>query len=568
MVKRWVYQPLPNENDIKTLSTAINVNSILSTVLVQRGISDFDTARKFFRPTLDMLHDPFLMKDMDKAVERIIRAMDNDEKMLVYGDYDVDGTTSVAMFFGFLKDLYPNVAYYIPDRYKEGYGISAQSIEWAEENNISLIISLDCGIKANSLINLAKQKGIDFIVCDHHTPGKELPPAIAVLDPKRSDCDYPFKELSGCGVGFKLIQAIAKNKDIPEQQLFGYLDLVAISIASDIVPIVGENRVLTYHGLQVLNTSPRRGIDALIELVGIQNRVDISGIVFGIGPRINAAGRIGHAGTAVELLLSEDEEDIEQLAQKINEKNNTRRDVDSTITEEALAMIEDNEHNGKTKSTVLFKKDWHKGVIGIVASRCIEKYYRPTIILTESEGKATGSARSVAGYNVHDAIASCDDLLDQYGGHMYAAGLTMPVENVEAFQVRFEETVQSSIDDELLVPKITIDTPITLDNISGKFWKILKQMAPFGPQHMEPLFSISNAKMVNNLSLIKEKHLRGIVGQDGCDSQFPLIAFGLGEHYERISKGEKFEMAFIIEENHFRGNKTLQLNVKDIKFAD
>lgn len=568
MVKRWVYQPLPDENDVKTLSTAINVNPILSTVLVQRGISDFDTARNFFRPTLDMLHDPFLMKDMDKAVERIIRAMDNNEKVLVYGDYDVDGTTSVAMFFGFLKELYPNVAYYIPDRYKEGYGISGQSIEWAKESGISLIISLDCGVKANSLIELAKQKGIDFIVCDHHTPGEELPPAIAVLDPKRSDCAYPFKELSGCGVGFKLIQAIAKNKNIPDQQLFGYLDLVAISIASDIVPIVGENRVLTYHGLQVLNTSPRPGINALIELVGIQNRVDISGIVFGIGPRINAAGRIGHAGTAVELLLSEDEEDIEQLAQKINEKNNTRRDVDSTITKEALAMIEDNEHNGKTKSTVLFKNDWHKGVIGIVASRCIEKYYRPTIILTESEGKATGSARSVAGYNVHDAIASCDDLLDQYGGHMYAAGLTMPVENVEAFQARFEQTVQSSIDDELLIPKITIDTPITLDNISDKFCEILKQMSPFGPQHMEPVFSISNAKIMNNLSLIKEKHLRGIVGQEGCSQQFAMIAFGLGEHYERISTGEKFEMAFIIDENHFRGNKTLQLNVKDIKFAD
>lgn len=567
MEKKWVYKPVPDKELVKELSQSINVNPTLSAILVQRGITNYDLAKTFFRPGLNMLHDPFLMADMNKAVDRINEAIFNQEKILVYGDYDVDGTTSVTMFYDFLKSFYQHVAFYIPDRYKEGYGVSQKGIEWAKENGFSLIVSLDCGVKANKMISLAKEKEIDFIVCDHHTPGAELPEAIAVLDPKRQDCQYPFKELSGCGVGFKLMQAITAHNGMDESGLYNYFDLLAISIAADIVPIIGENRVFCHFGLEVLNKNPRPGIKALINLSGFKSDINISNIVFGIGPRINASGRIAHAHGALELLLADNLDEAEHLGNGINDKNDLRKDFDSSITKEAISMIENDSRLASAKSTVLFKEDWHKGVIGIVASRCIEQYYRPTIILTESEGKATGSARSVLGFNVYEAISACDDLLDQYGGHMYAAGLTMQVDKVEEFQQRFEEVVSGRITEELLTPQLLIDMPIQLDQFNQKFVNILKQMQPFGPENMEPVFTIDKAFIVKNLAVLKEKHLKAIIGQEGNKKTIEIIGFGFAQHYGRLSKGESFSLAFNIEENNFRGNKRLQLNVKDIKFV-
>ncbi|MDH5368144.1 MAG: single-stranded-DNA-specific exonuclease RecJ [Cyclobacteriaceae bacterium] len=567
MKKKWIYKSVPDQEKVDALSQSINVNSIIGNILLQRGVEDFDNAKSFFRPNIADLHDPFLMKDMDKAVDRINEAIFNEEKILVYGDYDVDGTTSVTMFFHFLKSIYQNVGYYIPDRYKEGYGVSKLGVEWAEENSFKLIISLDCGVKANEMIRLAKTKGIDFIVCDHHKTPDVLPEAIAVLDPKRPDCNYPFKELSGCGVGFKLMQAFVINNGVDESVLDQYLDLLAVSIASDIVPIVGENRILCHFGLKTLNQSPRPGIKALIDLSGNKSELTISNIVFGIGPRINAAGRIAHATDAVKLLLSESIEEANQIGEGVNYRNETRREIDASITDEAIQMIESS-NNMVASTTVLYKEDWHKGVIGIVASRCIEKYYKPTVILTMSEGKATGSARSVRGFDVHEAISSCEDLLDQYGGHMYAAGLSMPINNVPAFQQRFEEVVSTSITEDLLIPKIEIDLPIQLDQITPSLVNILKQMEPFGPENMEPIFSIDNAFIKNRLTVLKEKHIKAVVGQKNNKAEFDMIGFNFAEYYESLAQGELFSLAFIIQENNFRGKKTLQLNVKDIKFVN
>ena len=566
--KKWTYAPPADEEKIASLASSININNTLATILVQRGIESFDQAKKFFRPDISELHDPFLMKDMHEAVERINEAIFNEERILIYGDYDVDGTTSVSMFFHFIKNVYDNVGFYIPDRYKEGYGVSQRGIEWAAENNYALIISLDCGVKATKMVDLAKSNGIDFIICDHHTAPEILPNAVAVLDPKRPDCEYPFKELSGCGVGFKLMQALTINNGLDEAILYHYLDLVCVSIASDIVPIVGENRILAYFGLQVLNQSPRSGLRALIELSGKKSTLTIMDVVFGIGPRINAAGRIAHAEDAVRLLLSETVDEAYEFGEGVNERNNHRKEVDSTITQEAIAMIEANDRLLEAKTTVLFKEDWHKGVIGIVASRCIERYYRPTIILTESEGKATGSARSVDGFDVYEAISACEDLLDQYGGHMYAAGLTMQVDKVNDFQERFEQVVRSTILEEQLIPQLYVDAQIDLDQITPKFVNILKQMAPFGPQNMEPVFSISNAYIKNKLSLLKEKHIKAIVGQEGSNSEFDMIGFNFAEHYQGLAAGRPFSLAFTIQENEFRGKISLQLNVKDIKFED
>lgn len=567
MNKKWIYKSIPDQEKVDTLSKSINVNPIIGNILMQRGIEDFDDAKSYFRPNIADLHDPFLMEDMNKAVDRINEAIFNKEKILVYGDYDVDGTTSVTMFFHFLKTIYLEIAYYIPDRYKEGYGVSQLGIEWAEKNNFKLIISLDCGVKANEMIRLAKTKGIDFIVCDHHKAPEVLPEAIAVLDPKRPDCNYPFKELSGCGVGFKLMQAIVINNGIEESILYHYLDLLAISIASDIVPIVGENRILCYFGLKVLNQSPRPGVKALIDLSGNKSELIISNIVFGIGPRINAAGRIAHAKDVVKLLLSESIEEAEQIGEEVNYRNEKRREIDASITDEAIQMIESSNSMASSTTTVLYKEDWHKGVIGIVASRCIEKYYKPTVILTMSEGKATGSARSVQGFDVHEAIASCENLLDQYGGHMYAAGLSMPISNVPSFQQQFEEVVSNTITEDLLIPKIEIDIPIQLDQITPSFVKILKQMEPFGPENMEPVFSIDNAFIKNRITVLKEKHLKAVVTQENNKTEFDMIGFNFAEYYDSLAQGELFSLAFIIQENNFRGKKTLQLNVKDIKFA-
>lgn len=565
MERRWLYKKIPPRDQIEQLSKLINVNSCLSTILLQRGINDFETAKKFFRPQLSDLHDPFLMRDMDKAVQRLKSAIDNQEKILIYGDYDVDGTTAVSLVYSFLKKFYDHCAIYIPDRYSEGYGISQEGIEWADSNNYSLIIALDCGIKSAELVQVAASKGIDFIICDHHLPGETLPPAVAVLDPKRPDCHYPYKELSGCGIGFKLMQAFAQLYG-DENDVFSFLDLVAVSIASDIVPITGENRVLAHFGLKKLNENPIPGLKALKEIAGLKNDLDVGSIVFTLGPRINAAGRVAHGSTAVDLLIAETEVEANTLAEKVNLKNELRKEFDTSITEEALAMIETNETLKSAKSTVLFKNTWHKGVIGIVAARCVEKYYRPTVILTESNSKVTGSARSVNGFDLYSAILSCSDLLEKFGGHKYAAGLTLDINNLEAFQQRFEQVVSSTITDDMLIPVIDIDLPIRLDMITPKFLNILKQMAPFGPENPKPVFEAQNVFVFNSLTTFKDRHIRFLAGQEGCDNIFQAVGFDLAEHYQRIARCDPFRMVFTIEENTYNGTTSIQLRIKDIKF--
>ena len=563
--KRWVYKAVPDNNLVERLSQGINVSQPTATILAQRGILDYDTAREFFNPSLSALHSPFLMRDMQKAVARITEALTNDERILVYGDYDVDGTTSVALFFGFLDSFYPNCDFYIPDRYSEGYGVSKQGVDWAIENNYSLIVSLDCGIRSVDLVIYAEENGVDFIICDHHRPGSILPPAIAVLDPKRDDCDYPFKELPGCGIGFKFVQAIIQHNDLSIDP-FQYLDLVAVSIASDIVPITGENRILAFIGIERLNASARPGLRALMNLAGIIKNASIEGIVFGLAPRINAAGRISHAKMAVNLRLAESEEEAYHFGEKLNIKNNKRRDVDTKITSQALEMIASDQQLTSAKTTVLFKEDWHKGVIGIVASRCIETYHRPTIILTESNGKATGSARSVPGFDGHNAIEECAELLTQFGGHKYAAGLTMELAQIESFKQRFEEVVSNSIPDELLIPKIEIDASLDLDLITPNFVKVLNRMQPYGPENLRPVFAAENCKIVGGVKVIKDKHLKFSVTQIGGSRKYDSIAFNMVHYQELLQSKNEFKIAFSIEENEFRGVRSIQLTVKDLKF--
>ena len=567
--KRWLYKPLPQSPDelacVDSLCRSLNIEASLATMLWQRGVTCFDEAHSFFRPSLDSLHDPFLMRDMDRAVARLEEAFGNGERILVYGDYDVDGTTSVALFYGFLKTFYDEVEFYIPDRYKEGYGVQPAGIEYARVNRFSLIITLDCGIKSVELIALAQNYGIDFIICDHHRPGAGLPPAVAVLDPKRADCDYPYKELTGCGVGFKLLQAFCQNNNIPATRAYEYLDLVAVSIAADIVPITGENRILAFYGLKRLNESPRAGLKALIQVAGFQKTLDITNVVFGLGPRINAAGRVKHANDSVDLLLCEDETRALDFAQKINVHNNDRRDFDVRITQEALTMIESDDWYKTSKSTVLYKNDWHKGVIGIVASRCIEKYYRPTIILTASQDKVAGSARSVAGFDVYEAIEDCADLLEQFGGHMYAAGLTLKVENVPAFRQRFEEAVIRRIKPDQLSPLIDIDFRLSLEQISAKFYRIMNQMEPFGPQNMSPVFVSERVRLRGLPRIMKEKHLRLDVFREGSPV-FAAIGFGMAHFYESILTHPTFDICYQVDINEYKGQRTLQLRLRDIKF--
>ena len=565
MDKRWIFRKVPSQDQIESLSKAINTNIFLSGVLVQRGISDFDSAKKFFRPSLEDLHDPFLMKDMDKAVQRLRTALENDEKILIYGDYDVDGTTAVSLVYRYLRKFYSGCDVYIPDRYAEGYGISLAGVEYAAANNYSLIIALDCGIKSAELVRVADHKGIDFIICDHHLPGESIPEAVAVLDPKRPDCDYPCPELSGCGLGFKLMQGYARlYRD--EQEVFEYLDLVAVSIASDIVPIVQENRVLAYYGLKKLNENPMPGLKALKDIAGIKNELDISGVVFTLGPRINAAGRVAHARAAVDLLIAQTEDEAIALAEKLNLKNELRKEFDASITEEALSMIESNDRIKQLKSTVLFKNTWHKGVIGIVAARCIEKFYRPTVILTESNNKITGSARSVNGFDLYQAILSCSDLLEKFGGHKYAAGLTLDVSNLEAFQQRFEEVVSSTITAEMMTPVIDIDYTIPLDAVNPKFLNVLKQMGPFGPENPRPVFAARNLYVFNSLSSFKDRHIKFLVSQEGGSNVLQAVGFDMADFYEPISRGDYFSMAFTVEENIYNGTTSIQLRIKDIKF--
>lgn len=569
MEKVWKIKPEGEDHHVDHLARSLNIDRILANLLVQRGIRTYAEAKSFFRPELTDLHDPFLMKDMDKAVKRIKKALDRNEKILIYGDYDVDGTTSVALVYAFLKDRYPHLDYYIPDRYSQGYGISFQGIEYAISNNIGLIISLDCGIKAVEKIAYAKRKGVDFIVCDHHTPGDTIPDAVAVLDPKRSDCDYPFKHLSGCGVGFKLIQAYAQEYNIPFYELERHLDLVCVSIASDIVPITGENRVLAYFGLQQLNGNPSDGLKATIEVSNLTGKeITISDIVFKIGPRINAAGRMESGRKSVDLLISGSKEIAAEVIIEVNNFNDARKDLDRGITQEALDMIERDVAGKDKKSTVLYRADWHKGVIGIVASRLIETYYRPTVIMTESNGFATGSARTVEGYDLYQAVEACSDLLENFGGHTYAAGLTMKIENVPEFTRRFEEHVARTLSAEQMIPQIEVDSVIKLSDITPKFYRILKQFAPFGPDNMSPVFVTHNVidwgtgKMVGK----NEEHLKlDLMQGDNSNLVIPAIAFNQSEHYEIIHQRIPFHVCYTLIENEFRGKVNLQLMVRDIK---
>lgn len=563
--KKWIIAPEPEQNKIDELSQSININPVLSKILVTRGITNFQEAKTFFRPSIEDCHNPFLMEDMDIAVNRLIDAIDNKEAILVYGDYDVDGSTSVAMMYSFLKSYCKNLYYYIPDRYLEGYGISNKGIDYAKEKNCSLIISLDCGIKAIDKVDYANSKNIDFIICDHHNPGATLPKALAVLDPKRTDCPYPFKELSGCGVGFKLIQAFCIQKEIPEHHAFELLDLVAISIAADIVAVTGENRILAFYGLEKINFNPRPGIKALIQASGLKYKITISNLVFQLGPRINAAGRIDHAHLAVKLLTAIHEDEALIIAENVSSKNTTRKDFDQNITNEALSTIEDNQELISAKSTVLFNKNWHKGVIGIVASRCIEHHYRPTIIMTESNGKATGSARSVDGFDLYSAIESCKEYLDQFGGHKHAAGLTLSIDQIPSFTAAFEAVVQKNITEDQLIPKIKIDSYIEIDQITDKFYSILSQMDPFGPGNMQPVFAAKNLSILGEPLILKEKHLKLTVKNKSGKNKITAIGFGMAEYKDLIMNSNAFELAFTIQENHFNGVKSLQLYLKDIR---
>lgn len=563
--KRWTIKPPGAIDTVRKLSQELNISLVLANLLVQRGVTSFDEAKQFFRPSLDNLHDPFLMKDMDKAIERLERALGDGEKILVYGDYDVDGTTAVALVYSFLKTLNANVDYYLPDRYKEGYGISTQGIDYAAENNFSLIIALDCGIKSVDKIAYANEKKIDFIICDHHRPGEIIPQAIAVLDPKRNDCEYPYKELSGCGIGFKLVQAFAMKHEIPFENLLPYLDLVAVSTAADIVPVTGENRVLTFFGLNWLNANPRPGIQAILELTNVKKRLTVSDIVFIIGPRINAAGRMQDARQAVELLISANKEDALNEGRKTNDTNLERRSVDSSITEHAFRMIDDDELHHTRKTTVLFHPEWHKGVIGIVASRLTEKYYRPTVVLTESNGMATGSARSVKDFDIYNAIESCSELLEQFGGHMYAAGLTMKLENVKLFQEKFEDVVSSTIEEHMLVQQVEIDSDLKLSEITPSFFNVLKQLAPFGPGNMHPVFRSTEVWDTGYAKIVGTNHLKFTATQAGNSKiYFNAIGFNLGEYLPLINRKLPFSICYTIEENEFNGKISLQLNVKDI----
>jgi single-stranded-DNA-specific exonuclease len=565
MNKRWTYKTIPPREEIDKISRSINVNPYLSAILLQRKISDFDAAKKFFRPSLDQLHDPFLMQDMELAVARLKKAVDNNEKILIYGDYDVDGTTAVSVVFSYLREFHPNCDFYIPDRYAEGYGVSEAGIIWAEQNGFSLIIALDLGIKASDMVVLANHKGIDFIICDHHLPGGQIPQAVAVLDPKRTDCTYPFQELSGCGIGFKLIQAFAQRHR-QEEEVYQYLDLVAVSIASDIVPIDGENRILAHFGLKKLNENPGPGLKALKEIALIKNDLDISGVVFTLGPRINAAGRVDHARGAVQLLISKTEEEANAFAEKINIKNDLRREFDTSITEEAIGMVEKDLLVRNFKSIVLFKNTWNKGVIGIVAARCVERFYRPTIILTESNERITGSARSVHGFDLYDAILQCGDLLEKFGGHKYAAGLTLHPDNLVAFQQRFEEVVEAKLTEDMRTPVVDIDLTLPFNIINPKFYKVLKQMSPFGPENHKPTFESRQVYVLNSLTNFKDRHLRFLAGQDGNEYIFNAVGFDMMEHYDRIASGDRFRMAYTLEENAYNGMTSMQLRIKDIKF--
>ncbi len=561
---RWTIKSKPEKEKVQALQNALQVDETVATLLVQRGIETYEQAKTFFRPTLEDLHDPYLMKDMDKAVERIEKAIANNENILVFGDYDVDGTTAVSLVSSYLRTYYPNVATYIPDRYNEGYGISYIGIDYAEDNDVSLIIALDCGIKSIDHVNYAKVKNIDFIICDHHRPGDSLPDAIAVLDPKRADCSYPYDELCGCGVGFKLIQALAENRKQTIEDLLPYLDLVATAIAADIVPMTGENRVLAKFGLEVINTNPRPGIKALIQNTK-KKVLTITDVVFIVAPRINAAGRVKHGNEAVALLTEYNLKQAEQFASEIEGYNSDRKDLDKQITKEALLQIEENNEIERF-STVVYQESWHKGVIGIVASRLVENYYRPTIVFTKSGDKLAASARSVKDFDVYNALEACAEHLEQFGGHMYAAGMTLKEENYQNFKNAFENEVKNTIHPDLLIPEIAVDFELDFSDIDEKFMRILKQFEPFGPENMTPVFMSKNvvdsgyAKTLGN----DAEHLKVFVKQNHSPN-FNAIGFGLGKKIDIVKNKNPFDAVYVVEENEWNGNVSLQLQLRDIR---
>lgn len=548
---------------VNSLAKALKVNKIVAQLLVLRGITSFEGAKLFFRPELEQLHNPFLMKDMQKAVNRVAKGIKDNEKILVYGDYDVDGTTSVAMMYLFLKKYNSNIEYYIPSRYNEGYGISLKGIDYAKANDFSLIIALDCGIRAINQINYANEKNVDFIICDHHTPSHEIPKAIAVLNPKQDKCNYPYKELSGCGVGFKLIQAICIHNHIEFSEITEYLDLLTISIGADIVPMTGENRIFSFYGLKQINSAPRNGIKALMEIANKTSSLSVSDLVFGIAPRINAAGRIEHAKKAVEILVEDDYEKAKNLAVSIEKNNLKRRELEQNITEEALEMIDETK-----KSTVVFSKNWHRGVVGIVASRLIETHYKPTIVFSENNGILTGSARSVHEFNVYKIISKCAHLCEKFGGHKYAAGLSIKKDNLDEFIIHFEKAVAETITKEQLSPKINVDMIINIEEVNDKLFRILQQFSPFGPKNLSPIFVSTNVidngygkkvgKDQSHLSINIKRTKDSIAG----------IGFKMGNYFDDISKSKTFDICYSINENIWKGRKKIQLNLRDLKSSN
>lgn len=566
MDKRWKIRPV-DEELTEALFRSLKINRHLCQLLVQRGISSYAQARDYFRPSLDQLHDPFLLKDMDKALQRICTAFERKEKILVFGDYDVDGTTAVACLYRFLCKIYDPALldFYIPHRYREGYGVSRLGIDFAHDNQFRLIISLDCGIKSVDLIAYAATLGIDFIVCDHHLPDAELPPAVAILNPKQKDCPYPYKELCGCGVGFKLITALAGHFNIDEEHYHCYLDLVATAIAADIVPMTGENRVLTWFGLEKINSHPNAGIRALIKLGGVQNKLSINNVVFVIAPRINAAGRMDDARKAVQLFIEDDYEKALVLAEMLHNDNSERKEADSSITAEALSLIAEDKNAGNRKTTVVYQEHWHKGVVGIVASRLIETYYRPTVVLTRSGDVLAGSARSVAGFNLYEAIHACREHLLGYGGHFAAAGLSLLPENLEAFADAFEKNVAATIPEELLVPEIAVDSLLEFREISPALYNIICQMEPFGPENMRPVFMARGVTESGYSRIVKELHVRFVLKQNAVT--FTGIGFNLAGKFHLLQLKEPLDIVFTIDENEWNGTTSLQLKVIDLRLS-
>ena len=561
---RWKAKPLPNSEIVAKLSAEINVSEAIATILVQRGVDTFEKAKAYFRPQLSDLHDPFLLKDMDLAYYRIKKAITDHEKMMVYGDYDVDGTTAVSIVYSYFVTLNPHIEYYIPDRYKEGYGISKMGIDYAHENGISLIIALDCGIRSNELVDYANTLGIDFIICDHHLPGDILPNAHAILNPKRRDCTYPYKELSGAGIGFKLVQGYSKKEGFPEDKILEYIDLVAVSIASDMVDMQGENRVLAYFGLKKLNENPSAGLQSLIEVGPKKKKYSIQDIIFGIGPKINAAGRISDATAAVRVLIAKEYTSARQLTRVLNERNTERKELDNDITKNAVDMVEGTVGMSERKSIVIRGEAWHKGVIGIVASRMVEQFYKPTIVFSQNDGMLTGSARSVKNFDIHEAITECSQWVEQFGGHKYAAGLSIKAENFDAFSKQFESVVVRDIQEASLLPEVEYDLDISLEMLTPKFLDLINQMSPFGPGNPLPIFHSKELRSNNSPRVLKDRHLKLQISQNSRH-YFDGIGFGLSEHLPVVSNGEIFDACYCIEENDFNGQVKLQLRLKDLK---